>query len=214
MGPVDDATTGALESLPEATNECRGASCGPPQGETGDTLDRRRSGSFGDRRACIEMRNWPEHCPCHEFLRDTARQARCRAWEKNCGQAKFRAEPGSRGRALCARESVLKEDFVKVGVVGDLAVGKMMRVRVGARRILLANVDGHYFATDDTCTHEEASLSTGSLHGEYVKCPLHGSRFSVCTGQVRDEPASVDLKTYPVRVQDESIWIGLTGAER
>ena len=111
------------------------------------------------------------------------------------------------------REFVLKEGLVKVGAVGDLAAGKMMRVRVGPRRILLANVDGRYFATDDTCTHEEASLSTGSLRGEFVKCPLHGSRFSVCTGEVMEEPASEDLKTYLVHVQDESIWIGLTGGD-
>jgi nitrite reductase/ring-hydroxylating ferredoxin subunit len=86
----------------------------------------------------------------------------------------------------------------------------MKRVEIGGRRILLANVDGRFYATADTCTHEDASLSAGSLRGEIVKCPLHGSRFNVCTGQVMEEPAAENLKTYPVRVEGESILIGLT----
>jgi nitrite reductase/ring-hydroxylating ferredoxin subunit len=73
----------------------------------------------------------------------------------------------------------------------------------------LANVNGRFCATDDTCTHEDASLSTGSLRGELVKCPLHGSRFNVCTGEALEEPAEQNLKTYPVRVEGDNILVGL-----
>jgi len=107
----------------------------------------------------------------------------------------------------------MSDRFVKVGKVGDLSPGKMMRVAVGRQRVLLANVDGRFWATDDTCTHEEASLSAGSLRGEFVKCPLHGSRFNVCTGRVMEDPAQEDLKTYLVCVQGESIFVGLAGWE-
>jgi nitrite reductase/ring-hydroxylating ferredoxin subunit len=75
--------------------------------------------------------------------------------------------------------------------------------------MLLANVNGRFCATDDTCTHEDASLSTGSLRGELVKCPLHGSRFNVCTGEALEEPAEQNLKTYPVRVEGDNILVGL-----
>ncbi len=104
----------------------------------------------------------------------------------------------------------MSDDFVKAGSVGDLAPGKMKRVEIGGRRILLANVDGRFYATADTCTHEDASLSAGSLRGELVKCPLHGSRFNVCTGRVMEEPADKDLKTYPVRVEGDDILVGLS----
>lgn len=103
----------------------------------------------------------------------------------------------------------MSDGFVKVGSLGALAPGKMTRVQVGGRRILLANVNGRLYAADDTCTHEDASLSAGSLRGELVKCPLHGSRFNVCTGQVMEEPAQENLKTYPVRVDGESILVAL-----
>jgi len=85
----------------------------------------------------------------------------------------------------------------------------MKRVDVRGRRILLANVEGRFCAVDDTCTHEEASLSTGVLKGDLVKCPLHGSRFNVCTGKVLEEPAEENLRTYPLRLESGRILVGL-----
>jgi len=99
------------------------------------------------------------------------------------------------------------QGFVEVGKAGELRRGAMKRVEVRGRRILLANVDGRLCAVDDTCTHEEASLSTGVLKGELVKCPLHGSRFNVCTGEALEEPAQESLRTYPVRVEGERVLI-------
>ena len=103
----------------------------------------------------------------------------------------------------------MPDGFIKIGKVDELRPGSMKRVDINGRRMLLANVNGRFCATDDSCTHEDASLSTGSLRGELVKCPLHGSRFNVCTGEVLEEPAEQNLKTYPVRVEGDNILVGL-----
>jgi nitrite reductase/ring-hydroxylating ferredoxin subunit len=99
--------------------------------------------------------------------------------------------------------------FIEAGNTRELGPGTMKRLLLQGRRILLANVDGRFCAADDTCTHEEASLSTGFLEGALVRCPLHGSRFNVCTGEALEEPAEDDLRTYPVRVEGERILVGL-----
>ncbi|MEO8134225.1 MAG: non-heme iron oxygenase ferredoxin subunit [Betaproteobacteria bacterium] len=116
-----------------------------------------------------------------------------------------RAEPMKDRTA--ANEPHMDAQFVKVAELEGLQPGSMQRVKIGEHRILLANVGGRIHAADDTCTHEDASLSTGSLDGEWVKCPLHGSRFNVRTGQVVDEPAEANLRTYAVRVEDGSICV-------
>ena len=103
----------------------------------------------------------------------------------------------------------MTQEFIQVGDAGELQPGTMKRVDVRGRRILLANVAGRLCAVDDTCTHEEASLSKGVLKGELVKCPLHNSRFNVCTGAVLEEPAEENLRTYPVREEGGRILIGL-----
>ena len=106
----------------------------------------------------------------------------------------------------------MPDDWIDAGRASELAPGKMRRIDASGRRMLLANVGGKFYATDDTCTHEDASLSTGSLQGACVKCPLHGSRFDVCTGEVLEDPAEENLKTYRVRMEGERILIGLRPA--
>lgn len=103
----------------------------------------------------------------------------------------------------------MDEEFVMVASVDDLPSGRMTCVEVEGRRLLVANVDGSFYATDDTCTHEDASLSSGSLHGDYVKCPLHGSRFSLRTGEPVEEPADEPVNCYPVRVEGHSVLVKL-----
>lgn len=99
--------------------------------------------------------------------------------------------------------------FVEIARAGELREGTMKRFDVAGRRILVANVAGTLYAVDDTCTHEEASLSSGVLKGELVKCPLHNSRFNVRTGEVLEEPAEQDLRTYAVREEDGRILVGV-----
>jgi len=105
------------------------------------------------------------------------------------------------------------QEFIEAAKAQELAPGTMKRVEIRGRRVLLANVAGRVCAVDDTCTHEDASLSTGVLRGELVKCPLHGSRFNVCTGKALEEPAEVDLKSYPVRLEGGRILVDLRAAE-
>ena len=74
--------------------------------------------------------------------------------------------------------------FMKVADVGELSPGEMKYVEVGGDQVLLANVEGTIYACDNLCTHAFAPLAEGDLDGEHVECPLHGSVFSVVTGEV------------------------------
>ncbi len=103
----------------------------------------------------------------------------------------------------------MSESYIKVAALCDVAPGKMKCVTVQQQRVLLANVGGKIYAADEMCTHEEASLCLGSLKGELLKCPLHGSRFDLRTGAVLDEPADVPLKIYPVKVDGQDIYVNL-----
>lgn len=104
----------------------------------------------------------------------------------------------------------MSDEFQTVARVGDLEPGEMTMVRVGRKRIALYNVDGEYYATDDTCTHEEASLTEGFLYGDIVECPLHGAAFNVRTGEVEAFPAVVPVATYEVRVVGDEIQVNPT----
>lgn len=74
--------------------------------------------------------------------------------------------------------------------------------------IALYNVDGEIYATQDRCTHGEASLSEeGTLTGKIVECSWHFGTFDVTTGDPGLTPCEVPLKTYTVKVIDGMIYV-------
>lgn len=99
-------------------------------------------------------------------------------------------------------------DFIKATTIGEVPPGSMKTVRVGGKPIALANVDGQFFAVDDTCTHEQCSLGTeGFLDGSIITCGCHGSQFEVTTGKVLSLPAPTDVATYAVKVEGNNVFV-------
>lgn len=97
--------------------------------------------------------------------------------------------------------------WIRVATTDEIPVGQGKYFDVDGEPVAIFHVDGHFYATSDICTHEEASLSEGDMEGEVVECALHGARFNVRTGEVKALPAVVKLQTYPVRVSDDAIEI-------
>jgi nitrite reductase/ring-hydroxylating ferredoxin subunit len=79
----------------------------------------------------------------------------------------------------------------------------------GANPIAIFRSGSEFFATDDTCTHAKFSLADGYVEGDEVVCALHDARFCLRTGRVLGPPATVALKTYPVRVEGDDVLIDL-----
>ncbi len=92
---------------------------------------------------------------------------------------------------------------VEVGHEGDVASGEAMCVEVGDTSIAIFHVNGAYYAIDDTCSHEEASLSEGELVDDHiVECTAHGAQFDIRTGEVLGPPAEAPVGSYRVWVED------------
>ena len=104
----------------------------------------------------------------------------------------------------------MPQDFVKVAGVRELVPGGKKLVFLGDQRVLLVNVEGRYYAVEEVCSHALAFLSKGQLYGDEVVCPLHGSAFSVTTGQVLTPPSDQNLTVYTVKVEGEDVLIGPT----
>src|SRR5713101_5089108 len=97
--------------------------------------------------------------------------------------------------------------FVKVAKTGEIAPGEGKAVNVGVRRIALFNVDGTFYAIDNTCTHRGGPLSEGEVEGKEVTCPWHGARFDVSTGTHLSPPAPRDVTSYKVQVVGEEVQV-------
>ena len=97
---------------------------------------------------------------------------------------------------------------ILAGKVSDITSGKMIMVSTDGKDILVTNVDGNYYAMDDTCTHAGASLSEGSLDGSIVTCPWHGSTWDCKTGKMIAFGVQLnDLPSYKVTVESDEIFV-------
>lgn len=95
-----------------------------------------------------------------------------------------------------------------VGKTSEIPAGKMQKVSVDGREILVANIGGSYYACDDTCTHAGASLSEGVLESGIVTCGWHGAKFNCTSGKLEKFPAKIkDLKSYKTVIESDNVFV-------
>ena len=100
--------------------------------------------------------------------------------------------------------------WIRVGRLDDLSPGQVRTLDAEDQPVAVCRAtDGQVYAVEDVCTHDDGPLGEGQLDGFQIECPWHGARFDIRTGQVLCMPAVVDIRTFPVRVEDGEIFVGL-----
>ncbi|MCJ7658276.1 MAG: non-heme iron oxygenase ferredoxin subunit [Anaerolineales bacterium] len=102
-----------------------------------------------------------------------------------------------------------KIEFVEIGHENEIENGERIFVEIDGRPIVVFNIAGELFAISDLCTHDDGPLGDGVVQGHEVSCPRHGANFDVRTGKALTLPAIVDIPTYPLRVINGRVEIGL-----
>jgi 3-phenylpropionate/trans-cinnamate dioxygenase ferredoxin component len=87
----------------------------------------------------------------------------------------------------------------------------VMRFDHGDQTYAIYRIDDEYYATDGLCTHEQVHLADGLVMDNIIECPKHNGRFDIRTGAAKGAPVCVNLKTYPVRVEDGKVLINIAG---
>ncbi len=98
-------------------------------------------------------------------------------------------------------------EFQTMAKASEIAPGEMKLVNVAGQNVVVANVEGTFFAFGNECTHVGGPLVEGELEGETVTCPWHATVFNVKTGQASEGPGSSAVPTYEVRLEGDEIQI-------
>ncbi len=106
--------------------------------------------------------------------------------------------------------------FKEIAKTARIPVGSMQEFEIDGQTVLVANIDGQFYATKGKCPHMGGALAKGKLEGRIVTCPRHGARFDVTTGKTLSGPkigflklSTRDLPAYPVKVEGTGIQIDM-----
>lgn len=111
-----------------------------------------------------------------------------------------------------------------IGTVSEFAPGTPYCIEVAGRRLVVVRNGDRFYALRDTCPHQGAPLSAGSVQGttlkrdvgdpiafgrvgEILRCPWHGWEFDLKTGRSLIDPDKIRVRAYPVRVEGDRVIV-------
>jgi len=101
-------------------------------------------------------------------------------------------------------------EFVEVCTVDEISPSERLMVEIDGIAMIIFQIDDQYYAIGDLCTHDNGPLGDGEQEGCCtIVCPRHGARFDIKTGAVKSMPAVKPIPTDPVRVEADTIFIGI-----
>lgn len=104
-------------------------------------------------------------------------------------------------------------EFYRVARSGQVPDGIVRRFFVNDIELAVARWDGEVFISSNYCTHLDCLLSSGHVTEDGLLCSCHGSVFDFETGEPIQPPATKPIKMYPVKEENEEIFVGLTESD-
>ena len=105
----------------------------------------------------------------------------------------------------------LAENWVQACATDDIDYEDLLRFDHDEKTYCIYNTPDGFFATDGYCTHEDEHLENGIVIDCVIECPLHQGRFDVRSGKALSAPVCVDLKTWPIKVEEGRVYINTNG---
>lgn len=105
--------------------------------------------------------------------------------------------------------SMTSGEGVLVGRLDDFGVGHPYRVEAGSWAAVLIRIGDQIYALEDRCSHQNVRLSEGEVWEDdmEIECYLHGSTFSLLTGQPQNLPATQPVPVYGVDIEDGAVYL-------
>jgi nitrite reductase/ring-hydroxylating ferredoxin subunit/uncharacterized membrane protein len=103
------------------------------------------------------------------------------------------------------------EDYEAVMPLDSVEENKLYRVTAAGVAVVLLRQGSQLYAISATCPHAGGPLDEGTLTGDVVQCPWHGSRFCIRDGRALTGPTTVNAPRYDIRVRDGQVEVKRLG---
>ena len=98
-------------------------------------------------------------------------------------------------------------ESVHIANTSDIPAGEGKVFNAKGKAIAIFNVDGKFYAIDNTCKHQGGPLGDGFLDENIVTCPWHGWQYDVTTGKSISTP--VHVTSYKLKVENSKILVDI-----
>lgn len=95
-----------------------------------------------------------------------------------------------------------------IGQVNEFSEGQLTLKVVEGHELLVTIHKGEWVAFKNACPHLDLPLEDARLTAKSVVCNFHGWEFELPKGNCLTQPSAC-LKTYPVRIEGENVFLGL-----
>lgn len=99
------------------------------------------------------------------------------------------------------------DGWVRAGSVSACPVGKALAIALPNVRVAIFHRSNGFYAIKDACPHAEYPLSKGIVANDIVTCASHGWQFELRTGVCRRGEPGCTIRTFPVELRDNVIWV-------
>lgn len=96
--------------------------------------------------------------------------------------------------------------WTKIANIDAIEIDESLGLEIDGKALALHRTESGFYVTDNICTHQYALLSDGYLEDDCIECPLHQAQFCLKTGKALSAPATVDIKTYEVKEENNEIF--------
>lgn len=95
----------------------------------------------------------------------------------------------------------------RVASLSQLRDGLPLPIFVDDEEIIIVKSGDKVYALFDRCSHQDFPLSLGKVDGTRIKCAAHGAEFDLASGKALCAPAFAPVRTYPVEVEGDDVYI-------
>jgi fatty acid desaturase/nitrite reductase/ring-hydroxylating ferredoxin subunit len=100
-------------------------------------------------------------------------------------------------------------EWIVVPAANELSVNDVMEFVHEGNPYSVYHLDDGFYAMSNKCSHAGAKLSRGLVIDGEIECPAHNGRFNIRTGEATLSPACENMKTFPVRIENEEVQLSL-----
>jgi naphthalene 1,2-dioxygenase system ferredoxin subunit len=104
----------------------------------------------------------------------------------------------------------MSQTWIEAALLASVPQDDVVAIEVQGKDIALYSVEGEVYASDNLCTHGHARLCDGFLDGHEIECPLHQGKFDVRSGAAVCAPVTEGIRTYPVRIDGDKVFLDLS----